>query len=129
MVVDASLLAKVVLKEDGWENVPLTINTATLDYAFVEALNAIWKARVKGMISESDAGRKLEALLNLEKALLIFKSSEHFDRGLQIALNEKITVYDALYIALAESNGVALYTGDSKQFSAAKKYVKTELLK
>ncbi len=44
IVVDASTLAKVLLQEEGWEEVELTTKTATLDHALIEVLNAVWKA-------------------------------------------------------------------------------------
>jgi predicted nucleic acid-binding protein len=62
IVIDASALAKVVLQEKGWEAIPLTSETATLDYAFVEALNAVWKAFVQNRLDEEDAKRRAEAL-------------------------------------------------------------------
>ena len=43
IVVDASSIAKVVLQEEGWERVPLSVNAVTLDYSFVEVANAVWR--------------------------------------------------------------------------------------
>ena len=128
IVIDASALAKVVLREESWESVPLTSKTATLDYAFIEALNAIWKAVVRKRLDEEDAKERTEALKYLSKSLLLFEAENYLERGLEIALSEKITVYDALYIALAEELRAEFYTSDVKQFEAAKKYVKTRLV-
>jgi len=44
IVVDASSIAEFVLQEEGWERVPLSVDAATLDYSFVEAANAVWRA-------------------------------------------------------------------------------------
>jgi len=128
IVIDASALAKVVLKEEGWESVPLTTKTATLDYALVEALNAIWKAVIQKRLDEGDAKERSEALKYFGKGLLLFKAKNYLGRGLEIALSEKITVYDALYIALAEELGAELCTSDTRQFEAAKKYVEAKLV-
>ncbi len=128
IVIDASALAKVVLREESWESVPLTSKTATLDYAFIEALNAIWKAVVRKRLDEEDAKERTEALKYLSKSLLLFEAENYLERGLEIALSEKITVYDALYIALAEELRAEFYTSDVKQFEAAKKYVKARLV-
>ena len=62
IVVDASSIAKVVLQEEGWESVPLTIDIATLDISFVEVANAVWKAVLQGRVSADGARRKIEAL-------------------------------------------------------------------
>lgn len=45
-VVDASALAKVLLQEEGWEEVDLTGETVTLDRALIEAPNTVWKATI-----------------------------------------------------------------------------------
>lgn len=128
IVIDASALAKVVLQEEGWESVPLTSKTATLDYALIEALNAIWKAVVQKRLDEEDAKERTEALKYFGKSLLLFEAKNYFERGLEIALSEKITVYDALYITLAEVLRAEFYTSDVRQFEAAKKYVKAKLI-
>ncbi|MHB0936135.1 MAG: type II toxin-antitoxin system VapC family toxin [Armatimonadota bacterium] len=40
--------------------------------------------------------------------------STYLERALEIALASRITVYDASYVALAESLGCQLVTGDSR---------------
>jgi len=122
------LFNRIVLKEEGWESVPLTTETATLDYALVEALNAIWKAVIQKRLDEGDAKERAEALKYFGKGLLLFEAKNYLGRGLEIALSEKITVYDALYIALAENLRAELYTSDTRQFEAAKKYVEAKLI-
>jgi len=57
---------------------------------------------LRGRIGEGDAKRKIEALKMIASALMIFKAEDYLKRGFDIALKEKITVYDAMYIALAE---------------------------
>ena len=128
IVIDASALAKVVLQEEGWESVPLTSKTATLDYALIETLNAIWKAVVQKRLDKEDAKERTEALKYFGKSLLLFEAKNYLKRGLEIALGEKITVYDALYIALAEELRAEFYTSDVRQFEAGKKYVKAKLI-
>ncbi|MEM1658171.1 MAG: type II toxin-antitoxin system VapC family toxin [Candidatus Jordarchaeales archaeon] len=129
IVVDASALAKVLLQEEGWEGVELTARTATLDHALIEALNAVWKAAILGKLGKDDAMERVEALKLISRGLLVFKAQEHFNRSMEIALAEKLTIYDAVYIALAEQLGTELQTSDTKQFYAAKKYVKAKLIK
>ena len=128
IVVDASSIAKVVLQEEGWERVPLSIDAATLDYSFVEAANAVWKAVLQGRVSAEEARRKVEALRLIASALVVFRATDYLERGLEIALIEGITVYDAVYVALAEDKGATLYTCDKEQYSAARKYVRAVYL-
>ena len=49
-------------------------------------------------------------------------------RALEISVKEKLPIYDSLYIALAESKGSELVTGDRKQFEVAVKYVKAKYI-
>ncbi len=128
IVVDASVLVKVVLKEPGWDEIELDSNTATLDYALVEGMNAIWKAIRRGRIAE-ETGKTLIAVLKLiGSGMLTFEAQNFFERGLEIALKENVTIYDALYIALAEALKAELLTADEKQYYAAKNYVEAKLL-
>ncbi len=129
IVVDASVLVKVLLKEPGWEEVSIDQNTATLDYALVEGMNAIWKAVKRGRATK-DAGRNLITVLKLLGAgMLIFEAKNFFERGLEIALEEDVTIYDALYIALAEALSAELHTADEKQYYAARNYVKAKFIR
>jgi len=41
IVLDASALAMVLLREEGWERVGLSTNTAIPDLAILETMNAI----------------------------------------------------------------------------------------
>jgi len=126
IAVDTSSLAKVVLLEEEWESVPLTTDTATLDYySIVEVSSSVWKAVLQERIGEGDAKKKIEALKMLAGALTIFKAEDYLERGFEIALKEKITVYDAIYIALAEDKGATLFTSDRRQYNAAKRYART----
>ena len=129
IVADASVLVKVLLKEPGWEEISIDQNTATLDYALVEGMNAIWKAVKRGRAT-TEAGRNLITVLKLLGAgMLIFETKNFFERGLEIALEEDVTIYDALYIALAEALSAELHTADEKQYYAARNYVKARLIK
>ncbi|MEM1672409.1 MAG: hypothetical protein QXT86_10215 [Archaeoglobaceae archaeon] len=49
-------------------------------------------------------------------------------RELEIAFEEKITVYGALYIAISEDLSAKLPTSDLKHFNVARKYVGAELI-
>jgi predicted nucleic acid-binding protein len=49
---------------------------------------------------------------------MVFKVVDYLERALEMALKERITVYDAAYIALAEDKSTVLYTSDREQNSA-----------
>ncbi|MEM4425559.1 MAG: type II toxin-antitoxin system VapC family toxin [Candidatus Nezhaarchaeales archaeon] len=128
IVLDASALAMVLLREEGWERVGLSTNTAIPDLAILETMNAIWKAIITERIERNDAMERLKALKLILKGIRVLNSGDFLDRTLEIAIEEKITVYDALYIAIAETLSAKLVTSDLKQFEIAKKYVRAEMV-
>ena len=129
IVIDASALVKVVLQEPGWEEVPTEPHVATLDYALVEGMNAIWKAVRRGELTTEQGRVKVTVLKTLGSSITLFDARSFFERGLEIALKENITIYDALYIALAEALKAELLTADEKQYYAAKNYVEARLIR
>lgn len=89
----------------------------------------IWKKAVLNELSEKDVIKAITIVKEyLPQLLKVNKSIDLIERAIQISLNEKITVYDSLYIALAERKGSKLVTGDRKQYDVAKKYVTSELI-
>ncbi|AJC70785.1 nucleotide-binding protein [Thermococcus guaymasensis DSM 11113] len=129
IVIDASALVKVVLQEPGWEEVPTEPHVATLDYALVEGMNAIWKAVRRGELTTEQGRVKVTVLKTLGSSITLFDARSFFERGLEIAFKENITIYDALYIALAEALKAKLLTADEKQYYAAKNYVEARLIR
>ncbi|GAB6102837.1 type II toxin-antitoxin system VapC family toxin [Thermococcus atlanticus] len=129
IVIDASVLVKVLLKEPGWESVTIDPETATLDYALVEGMNAIWKAVKQGRTTNEGAKNLITVLKLLGDGMLLFRAENFFERGLEIALSGNITIYDALYIALAEALNAEFLTADERQYYAAQNYVKAGLVR
>lgn len=73
--------------------------------------------------------RALTALTEiLPRLLLVDSSVNYMRRALEISVKEKLPIYDSLYIALAESGGSELVTGDRKQFEVAVKYVRAKYI-
>jgi predicted nucleic acid-binding protein len=83
IVVDASSLAKVVLLEEGWDSVPLTTDTATLNHSIIEVSSSIWRAALRGRIGEEEAKRKLDALRMIADAIMIFKAEDYWSADLR----------------------------------------------
>jgi len=57
----------------------------------------------------------------LNKNIFIGSQEKYLDKALEIALKYKITVYDSLYIALANEKNMPLLTLDEEQVNVAKK--------
>ena len=124
IVIDASSLAKYILREENWEKVReyLLGEAYSLTLALAEISNAIWKHHVLyKVISSKEVGIMLDALRKLKENVVIFEPFENYlETGMKISINEKIPVYDALYLAQAKKYG-SLLTSDEKQWEIAKK--------
>ncbi len=121
-VIDASALAKFVLKEEGWRGViPFLKRAESVDHALKEVANAIWKARRRGFIGDEDASKKFEALLALAAGNLeLVDESDLLPAAFDLAMARGITVYDALYVSLAKRDGLPLVTSDEVQGKVAR---------
>jgi predicted nucleic acid-binding protein len=124
IVIDASAIAKYVLREGHWEQVRdhLKPEPCSLDLALAEVANAIWKHQViYGRISSREATLLFEALQKLGADVLVLESFEGYLRGAtEIAVKEKLTIYDALYIVQAQKYGHFVTSDDLQRKIAVK---------
>lgn len=124
IVIDASAIAKYVLKEEHWEQVRdyLTAEPRSLDLALAEVSNAIWKHQViYRKISSSEATVLFKVLQKLGADVLILESFAGYLRGAtEIAVKEKLTIYDALYIVQAQRYGHFVTSDDFQRNIAVK---------
>ncbi len=125
IVIDASALAKYLLREENWEAVEdyLLKKVYSLDLAVKEVANAIWKHVVVRKVITADMGlniyRQLRRLVH-ENIVVLESQDRYIDKAVELALEHNITVYDSLYIAQALKYG-ELLTGDEKQASISEK--------
>ena len=123
IVIDASSLAKYILREDNWRTVRkyLADNPLSLDLALTEVSNAVWKHHVLyRKISHPEMSIMFKALNKLKEVVFMESSEKYLEAAVNIAIEEKIPVYDSLYIAQAENRGKIL-TSDLKQAKVAEK--------
>lgn len=122
IVIDASSLAKYILREKNWKNVRdrLVDEVFSLNLALAEVSNAVWKHSVLyGKISEKQANKMFRVLEKLRDVVIFEPLERYLENAIEIAMNKIITVYDALYIAQAKEIG-KLLTSDEKQGKIAK---------
>ena len=122
IVIDASSLAKYILREKNWEEVRayLLNEVYSLTLALSEVSNAIWKHHViYNEISCEDAKTMLRALKRLKDVIIFEQFENYLEEALDISIRGRITVYDSLYIAQAKRAG-CLLTSDDKQRNVAK---------
>ncbi len=110
IVVDASVVAAFILKEKCWEKLIKYIK----DSASKEAANTIWKYFRRRLIGEDDTHTRLKALMKLtEKNIVLHNELTVIEEAFNIALRQRIIVYDSLYIALAKNLNLPLLTLNS----------------
>lgn len=124
VVVDSSVVAKWILPEaDSGQTQRVITDVATqghrlivLDLVFPEVANAIWKQYQRRLASLDEANQFLDGLLqcpvHVEPAAGILES------GFEIATRYGRSVYDALFVALAEDLGIRGVTADEPLYRA-----------
>jgi len=120
-VIDSSALIKYVAKEENWEKVEeyLKEGCVTLDLATKETANALVKKALKNEVTPETAK---EIINYLPKIVRITPQKEHFSKAFEIAIKHKLTIYDALFIALSVNTNMPLLTSDEKQAKASKEH-------
>jgi predicted nucleic acid-binding protein len=126
-VIDSSALIKYLTKEDGWENVETHIREGciTLELAIKEAANALIKKVLRNEMTIETSKR---IIAQIPRIVRIIPQIEHLPKALEIAAKHRITVYDALFIALAANTNQPLITSDGKQAETSEKYITTTLI-
>ncbi|MEX2315961.1 MAG: type II toxin-antitoxin system VapC family toxin [Pirellulales bacterium] len=124
LVVDSSDVAKWILPEaDSAKAQHLIVQTAAagerlivLDLVFPEVANAIWKRHRQQLINLSEARALLAALVRspvaVEPAVSLLASA------FEMATKYDRAIYDALFVALAEQQGLPGITADEPLFNA-----------
>jgi predicted nucleic acid-binding protein len=124
IVVDSSVMAKWVLPEvDSSQAHALIIEAArtgdrliVLDLAYAEITNAVWKQHYRGLATLDEARLLLDKLIacpvHVEPAHRLLRPA------LEIAAKSRRSVYDALFVALAQDLGVVGVTADEPLHTA-----------
>ena len=124
IVIDASALGAFLLKEPGWkELIPYLKNSISVDMILKEVSNTIWKAcTLRGAIDADEAIKLYEIMKSMIGKNIVLKPEiKYLQEALKIALKNRVTVYDALYISLAKTKNLPLLTLDRRQSKAAEK--------
>lgn len=128
-VIDSSSLVKYVCREEGWDKVRghLATGCATLDLAFKEVSNALWKKVLRGDLKKEKAVRIVEVLAK-SRLVKTYEETMLLTAAFKISVETSITVYDSLFIALAQKLGSPLITSDKAQAEKAEETGVTVLL-
>lgn len=115
VVIDASVAIKWVIDEPfSGHAVSLLAGSAMCAPAHwqAEAANALWAQVARGSWLAGEAAERLATLA--EAPVEPVPLAKLLDRALDLAIALHSTVYDSLYVALAESRGIPLISDDRK---------------
>ena len=123
-VLDSSVLAAMFFRE---ASSPRALKCAsecdpvTLDLAMAEVGNVAWKPVLFSGESRDRASDALQDCQDfIETACTIIKASDLSMKAFQIAVEDKVSYYDSLFLAAAEREGIPLMTLDQKLQEKAK---------
>jgi predicted nucleic acid-binding protein len=114
-VVDASVSAKWVVEEQYSAKAALLLQCDALhapDHWHAEAVNVLWSKVVNGDLSPTDAEERMAVLLRAPVAGTPITGL--MPRAFAISVSNAVTIYDSLYVALAEKRGIPLVTADRR---------------
>jgi predicted nucleic acid-binding protein len=130
-IFDSGVIFAIYFEEDASQravDAAHEYSPITLDLAVAEVGNAAWK-RVAFFKESNDATRaSLSKCLLFIKSCTVMNSSDLAGRAYEIALENRTTFYDALFLAAAKQEEVPLLTLDKKMHAAAKAKSNVQLL-
>lgn len=125
-VVDTSALIRLFVPdgtlpkdfEEFLRGVERSLNIAIApELLLAEAANVINNKQLSEELSENESDQILSDVLSLP--IRLFPHRPIFPRAFELARVYKLTVYDTLYLALAEEHGAVIFTADRKLLKAA----------
>lgn len=121
-VIDSSALVKYFSRESGWEEVERIMleGVVTLDLAVKELANALRKKVSGNEMSFEIAARIIRDVVE-GKPFPVEPQEPYLVEAFEMALRNDVTVYDALFVAMAKRKGLELVTCDEKQAKAARR--------
>jgi predicted nucleic acid-binding protein len=115
VVVDASVAAKWVVEEDHSAQAALLLACDAChapDHWRAEAVNVLWSKVFRGDLAAPDAAERMTVLLRAP--VIDTPIATLLPHAFAIAVAHIVTIYDALYVALAEQRDIPLVTADER---------------
>lgn len=120
MIIDSSALSAIMLREERAGRIIRLVTEDkpyTLPLAIKETINAALKRYTRKELTYEEVQKIAEQLLMLtsRNALTIINQDRYVAKAVKIAAENKITIYDAIFIAAAQETEDILLTLDEKQ--------------
>jgi predicted nucleic acid-binding protein len=125
-VIDTSALIRLFVPDgplpDGFSeflrSVERGFNTAIApEFLLAEVANVINKKRKSKELDENESNRLLTDILSVP--IRHFPHQPLIMRAFELARDYNLTVYDTLFLALAEDHGAIIFSADQKMLKAA----------
>lgn len=120
IVLDSSVIAAIFFKEEASERAERVVEKyepITVDVAVAEVGNVALKRVVFFNESKKTTSKALKRCTDfIINVCDIITSHELLEDGFDIAVTEKITLYDALFVAASEREKIPLLTLDKKLY-------------
>ena len=125
-VVDTSALIRLFVPDgplaDGFEDflrgVERGLNVAIApELLLAEAANVLNKKRIAGEINNDEIDRLLTDLIAVP--IRLFPHQPLILSAIELARDHNLTVYDTLYLALAQDHGAVIFSADNKLLKIA----------
>jgi len=123
VIIDPSALVAYLLEESGFEKTRDLLAEGVDGPALLltESSNAVLEASKSKRIDRSDADKAIGVLLDLRGSnIRVHDEADLLESAFAIAADHGLTMYDAVYLALAVKVGGGLASKDRKQIETAK---------
>jgi predicted nucleic acid-binding protein len=125
VVLDSSIIAAIFLQDDDDSLRARTMirsyDRITLDTAIAEIGNVAWKKTVLFGEDSAEMSNGLQDGIDFIIGMCdMQKASDLAMEAYQVAVNDKVAFYDALFLAAAEKEQVPLLTLDKKLYAKSK---------
>ena len=124
VILDTSVIAAIFFKEDSSERAETAADNyklITVDLAIAEVANVAWKRVMFFDESKEIALKALRRSIDFITSVCeVISSQELLEDAFEIAIADKITLYDSLFIAASEREKVPLLTTDGKLYENVK---------
>jgi len=127
LLIDASSMLEVLKNFEEEKSLRILSENFVLDLTKYEVGNALWKEYILHHAIGEDEFQELIALLQnlITHTKVLVVDAENLKDVAEIAAKEKITFYDASYIAMAKRQDLTLTTEDEQLRKAASKHART----
>ena len=124
VILDSSVIAAIFFKEESSEKAEraaANYQLITVDLAIAEVANVAWKRVVFFNEPKVVALKALRGSINLIiGACEVISTHKLLEDAFEIAIVDRITIYDSLFIAASEREKVPLLTTDGKLYEKVK---------